>query len=109
VFGVNWSDPETLWLNLTNLGLGICVLACFGVFAYGALQEVRERLRRRADISHLDRDVAGLMHGAFDAHVLSTPQLGLTMADGGEPVVKQEAKPAAKRVRKPKSAGPAKS
>ncbi|MGA3024025.1 MAG: hypothetical protein ABSF98_04575 [Bryobacteraceae bacterium] len=25
--GVNWSDPRTFWLNLTNLALGLTTLA----------------------------------------------------------------------------------
>jgi hypothetical protein len=35
MFGVNWNDPQTLWLNYTNLGLGLVVVACIAVVAYG--------------------------------------------------------------------------
>lgn len=28
MFGVNWADPQTLVLNLVNLGLGVLVLVC---------------------------------------------------------------------------------
>ena len=27
MFGVNWSDPQTLWLNITNLALGVVTLS----------------------------------------------------------------------------------
>lgn len=27
MFGVNWRDPQTLWLNITNLALGVVILA----------------------------------------------------------------------------------
>jgi ABC-type lipoprotein release transport system permease subunit len=68
VFSINWSDPQTFWLNVTNLALGLVVLICVLVMTAGILQELRERARRRA------------------AHAFVTPELGLTMADGGEPL-----------------------
>ena len=30
----NWSNPETLWLNITNAGLGLFVLAILGNILY---------------------------------------------------------------------------
>jgi hypothetical protein len=79
MFGLNWNDPTTLWLNLTNLGLGLIVLACLAAVGGGFFVEMYKRvsLRRRA---------FQLMPGGGDLHALHTPQLGLTMADGGEPV-----------------------
>jgi len=82
MFGVDWSNSETLWLNLTNLGLGLIVLACLGVVARAFLGDLWERSKFRLRVTGVDREMKGLMTG----HVLQTPELGLLMADGGEPV-----------------------
>lgn len=92
MFGVNWNDPQTLWLNFTNLGLGLVTLACFGVLAYGLFLEVAARIRKPAT----SLDTAALS----PTHAFHTPELGFTMADGGEPEV-EPAKPA-KAARKPR-------
>jgi len=64
-------DPQALWLNVTNAALGLVTLVCFGVLAYAVVREVAERVRARA--------LAG------DAHAHRVPELGLVMADGGDP------------------------
>jgi hypothetical protein len=97
MFGVNWSDPQTLWLNLTNLALGVVTLACVLVVAYSVLLEVRERARRRAAAgAGLDQEMRELL-GGFDDHALHLPQLGLTMADGGEKIEPEKRPPAPRR------------
>ena len=35
MFGVDWSNPETFWLNATNLMLGVVTLACAGALPLG--------------------------------------------------------------------------
>lgn len=75
MFGVNWGDPQTLWLNLTNFGLGVVVLICMGVVGYGVL---RDLLARRSSVPRAETD-------SVATHVFHTPELGWTMADGGEP------------------------
>ncbi len=83
MFGVNWNDPQTLWLNYTNLGLGLVVLACIGVVAYGFAVEIAARMRKTApDVDHEVRKLLDSMQGS---HTFVSPELGLTMADGGEP------------------------
>jgi hypothetical protein len=72
------TDPRTYWLNITNIGLGIVVLACCIVVARAFLQDLRERRSQRVSA------------GAFDDHTFMEPALGITMADGGE---KREQKP----------------
>jgi hypothetical protein len=37
----------------------------------------------RVDLSHIDADLKALLHGS---HSLTVPELGLTMADGGEKI-----------------------
>jgi hypothetical protein len=69
------SDPNTFWLNVTNIGLGIITLICVAVVGYGVLQEVLIRVRKRQAIE-------------ADDHAMLVPELGLTMADGGERIEK---------------------
>ena len=63
---------EILWLNLTNAGLGLATLAGIAALAWAAVRELRERAKGRVAVHDLDP------HAAF------IPELGLTMADGGE-------------------------
>lgn len=66
-------DPKTLWLNVTNIALGLVTLICILAAATALFHEVSLRLRKRA-----------MAPSAHDDHVLFHPDLGLTMADGGE-------------------------
>ncbi len=77
------NDPSAYWLNVTNIALGVLVLVCCAVVAYGVVQELAARHRQAAKMSKLDREVADLM-ASFDSHAFNVPGLGLTMADGGE-------------------------
>lgn len=78
---LNWNDPDSTWLNITNMALGIIVLLCAAVMVGGIAHEflARARKRRRID-AELDRDMRLLN----DDHAFDTPELGITMADGGE-------------------------
>lgn len=87
MFGVNWSDAQTLWLNVINLSLGLVTLVCCAAIGYGVFQDLRERSRKRASARAIDREVRAMVTG-FDAHSFNLPGLGLTMADGGEPLKK---------------------
>jgi hypothetical protein len=66
------NDPNTFWLNVTNIGLGLITLVCIAVVGYSILQEVLVRVRKTRTSLALEDD------HAFDAGAL-----GLTMADGG--------------------------
>jgi len=85
--GFDWNDPTTLWLNLTNLGLGLLILGSVGVLFGGIGMELLARFR-----ASLRQGAARLDTGL---HVVHTRELGLTMADGGEPV--EDPTPAPKR------------
>ena len=87
MFGVDWSNAETLWLNLTNLGLGLIVIACLAVVGRGVWGDLKERSKFRTRVKSVDREMEGLLGG----HILQTPELGVLMADGGEPVKGQKA------------------
>jgi hypothetical protein len=84
MFGVNWSDPQTLWLNVTNLALGIVILAAVLVVVGAIGWELAFNHRRARQTANLDAELRTI----FDAspHILEVPGLGLTMADGGVPV-----------------------
>jgi len=71
MFGIDWSNAETLWLNLTNGALGIVTLICAGVILKGILAQFGFFATREA---------------TEDYHVMNVPGLGITMADGGEPI-----------------------
>jgi hypothetical protein len=72
------TDTEILWLNLTNAGLGLATLAGIGVLAWTAVRELAERAKSHVSVRSLD------------PHSIYVPELGLTMADGGEKIDEDE-------------------
>ncbi len=72
MLNIDLNDPQTYWLNLTNIGLGLATLAGLGLVVYAFGQEVLGRM------AHRTRKAAGV-----DDHAFLT-ELGVTMADGGE-------------------------
>ena len=77
MFGIDWSDPETFWLNMTNAGLGLIVLACVLLIGFGLVRDILTKRTRRSV-------------PALDAHGAWVAGLGWTAADGGEKVNKEE-------------------
>ena len=78
---LNWSDPDSAWLNITNLALGVVVVLCAAIMVVGIAYELIARARKRRRIeAELDRDMQLLN----DEHAFDSPGLGITMADGGE-------------------------
>lgn len=84
------NDPSTYWLTFTNVALGIVVLLCCLAVVIGVVQELAERHRRKAASAQLDREVSDLLAGYGDTHSFRHPELGVTMADGGEQLKKKE-------------------
>ena len=84
------SDPSTYWLTITNVTLGIVVLICFIAVAFSDVQEVAARRRKRAALSEIDQELSSLFGTDSGGHVFNVPGLGLTMADGGERLRKEE-------------------
>ncbi|HVX67137.1 MAG TPA: hypothetical protein VHA11_11075 [Bryobacteraceae bacterium] len=80
------TDSEVLWLNVMNGALGVVVLICclvvLGAIVYQFTSVRRERER---NVKAADREVRELL-GVRDPHAFDAPGLGLTMADGGEPI-----------------------
>lgn len=71
----DFTDPNTVWLNLTNLGLGLVTIIAVVVVGVTIAREITERIRLRVPATQPD-----------ESHELFLADLGLTMADGGEPV-----------------------
>jgi hypothetical protein len=84
------SDPSTYWLTFTNAALGIVVLVCCVAVAVGVIQEIAAKRRKASAMSQLDREVNALANAYQDGHAFHLPELGLTMADGGEPEKKEK-------------------
>lgn len=88
--GENW----TFWFNLTNFALGmITVLAVFVVICsvgwdLFALWLHKVRKSDAVDVGHvnMERVMAEVRANWADPHSLTVPDLGLTMADGGEKI-----------------------
>jgi hypothetical protein len=78
---ISLGDPGTFWLNLTNVGLGVVTLVCCVVVGRAMFQDLTAHMRQRS----ADRADVKL-------ELFSHPQVGLTMADGGEPVKKDSKK-----------------
>jgi hypothetical protein len=84
------SDPSTYWLTFTNAALGIVVLICCCAVAIGVIQEIVAKRKKVSAMSKLDREVSDLVNSYQDGHAFHLPELGLTMADGGEDLGKKE-------------------
>jgi hypothetical protein len=86
------NDPSTYWLTITNIALGVVTLICCVAVGVGIVQEVVARRRKAAALSGIDREVAHLVSTYGDSHAFQVPNLGVTMADGGEKIGKKETK-----------------
>ena len=79
--GENW----TMWLNITNFALGMVTLVALAVVFFSVGWDLLVRkvgtASPRVDLRNIDADLRALLQGS---HSLAVPELGLTMADGGE-------------------------
>jgi hypothetical protein len=69
------SDPKMLWLNISNIALGMVTLVCWMVVGYGIVKEVLARKRKSKNTPVISDD-----------HTFFVPGIGVTMADGGKRV-----------------------
>lgn len=83
------NEPTAYWLTFTNIALGLVVLVCCGAVVIGILQELAARRKKAQEFKKMDRAVADLV-ASYEGHAFDVPGLGLTMADGGEPLPKKE-------------------
>ena len=68
MYGADGTD--TFWLDFTNIALGLVTLVCVIVVAAGVVRELGHRFARARRLA--------------DDHAFHSPELGVTMADGGE-------------------------
>jgi len=80
------------WLNLTNIALGVIVVLAILLVAYGVVWELVRRHKKHSGLRDMNAEMDAMLHNEF-AHSFPVPELGLTMADGGEHV-KSDSKPA---------------
>jgi hypothetical protein len=74
-------DDWVFWLTATNIVLGVVVLLAVLVVAYALGCELVSRYRKSRDVANLDAELSTMLR---DGRLV--PGLGVTMADGGEPV-----------------------
>jgi hypothetical protein len=74
-----------LWLNLTNIALGVVVVLAILVVAYGVVWEIVIRHKKSQALRNVNAELETMLRQEF-SHSLQVPELGLTMADGGEHV-----------------------
>jgi hypothetical protein len=72
-------DPNTFWLNVTNVTLGAVTLVCCIVVGYGVVQEIRKRICEYKT-----------NHFKTDDYRLFLTNLGITITNGGERIDKKQ-------------------
>jgi uncharacterized membrane protein YgaE (UPF0421/DUF939 family) len=88
------AGSDVFWLNTANIILGVVVAVCVAVLGLGVLREFQLRARKHTELSaSIDRDLKVML----DTHAFEMPELGLTMADGGERLDKSADSPDKKK------------
>ena len=72
-------DSETLWLTITNAGLGIVTVICLIAVGVVIAKEVFADVRSKVRVPHLQDD-----------HSFQLDDLGITMADGVKRIDEKE-------------------
>jgi len=80
------------WLNVTNIALGVIVVLAVLLVAYGVIWELVIRHKKQSGVRDVNAEMQAMFKNEF-GHSLAVPELGLTMADGGEHVKPEETKP----------------
>ena len=90
------NDDWVFWLNVTNIALGLVVVLAVLVTACGLIWELVSRHKKPAGSPELDKELKAMWQGEF-GHSFSVPELGMTMADGGERTEPTPAQPTQKK------------
>ena len=77
------NEEWVFWLVLTNIAMVVVVLLVALVLAYTVISEVVSRRKKPHVATNLDEEMKTMLRDEF-SHNLSVPELGMTMADGGE-------------------------
>jgi len=89
------NEDWVFWLVLTNIAMVVVVLLVASVLAYTVISEVLSR-RKRPHGETLNEEMNTSVRDEF-THRLPVPELGMTMADGGERANPSLKQPAEKR------------
>ena len=74
----------TFWLNVTNAALGLVVLGAVLIVGFVMFREyLRVKEPQAQAAAGVDTGLAAMIRE--ESHRMIVPELGLTMADGGEP------------------------
>jgi hypothetical protein len=85
-------DREVMWLMVTNIALAAVVIICGVIVAGAVIHELVARARRRRQyMREIEHDMMSLPK-ELDDHAFLDPNLGWTMADGGERIDKPSRK-----------------
>ena len=68
-------DPKTIWLLLTNLALGLAVIACGATILWCLVRDVQQRRKEKCEASLVPADYLDGLEG-----------LGVTLPDGSEKI-----------------------
>jgi hypothetical protein len=88
------NDNWVSWLNLTNIALGVVVVLAVLVVAYAVIWELVSRRKKPQIAANLDAELDAMLR-----YGRTVPGLGVTMADGGDPVKPMPKQPAEKKRR----------
>ena len=86
------NNDWVFWLNVTNIALGLVVVLAVLLVAYGVIWELLIRQKKNAGLRDVDAEMQAMLREEF-SHAMTVPELGLTMADGGEHVAPTPEKP----------------
>ena len=73
------ANAEAFWLDVTNAALGLVCLVCLLIIAWAAGRDMMAAYRRRS-----------IRLVESDPHEFTLAELGTVMADGGEPLERDE-------------------
>lgn len=74
-------DDWVFWLNITNIALGVIVVMAVLMVAFAVVSELVSRRRKSLTVANHDAELAAMLQ-----YGRSVPGLGVTMADGGDPL-----------------------
>jgi len=77
------NEDWVTWLAIANVAMIAAVLIVGVILAYAIVSELLSKRRRLHGAANDDEELRVILHEGF-AHSLPVPELGMTMADGGE-------------------------
>jgi hypothetical protein len=87
-------DDWVFWLNVTNIALGVVVFLAVAMMLYALVWDMVSRYKKPRNLANLNAELA-----ATSPDGRLAPGLGVTMADGGEPIKPLPERPAEKKRR----------